>query len=187
MSLRFNPRWAIVPLFALSFACGDENSSTDTGVTADAGQQTMDAQLSMDATTAPDMGVADSGEVDMGMMVVDAGPPDSGEPMITFTGQIGPLLAMRCTDNCHPNRWSGLELSLDKAYDQLVSQPSEGCGDRRLLVNPGNDDPMSSYLVAKIEGVALCGRSKRMPSRGEYLNAEQIELIRAWIRAGAPR
>jgi hypothetical protein len=52
-------------------------------------------------------------------------------------------------------------------------------------VIPG--DPEASLVVLKIEGIAVCLQSQRMPlPPREPLSAEEIGVIRAWIAAGAP-
>ena len=50
-----------------------------------------------------------------------------------------------------------------------------------LRVSPG--DPAASYLVQKLEGTATVG--ERMPPGGPFLPQSSIDVIRAWIGAGA--
>lgn len=76
----------------------------------------------------------------------------------------------------------GLDLSAGNARDNLVNVDSREVPDL-LRVDPG--DPDDSYLVMKIEGApGIVGA--RMPRGRPPLSDEQIQLIRAWIEAGAP-
>jgi mono/diheme cytochrome c family protein len=52
-----------------------------------------------------------------------------------------------------------------------------------LRVKPG--DPVNSYLIQKLEGSAGIVGS-RMPQGGPFLDQPSIDLIKAWITAGAP-
>jgi hypothetical protein len=53
-----------------------------------------------------------------------------------------------------------------------------------LRVDAGNPD--NRFLLSKLTGPPL-GQGSRMPLTGGYLTDTQVELIRAWILAGAPR
>lgn len=95
---------------------------------------------------------------------------------------------------CHgnPNVPSKLGLSdRTDAYTGLVgvmamgsegpSAPESGCANKPFVrVKAG--DPDNSLLVQKLEGKQMCG--KEMPVGG-MLKAEQIQLVRDWIMAGA--
>ena len=50
-------------------------------------------------------------------------------------------------------------------------------------VNPG--DPATSYLVAKLTGVGMCG-GRQMPI-GTAWSDDRIAIVSAWIEAGAVR
>ena len=78
----------------------------------------------------------------------------------------------------------GLDLTHDRAFDQLVNAPVlEKPGAIRVI--PG--DPDNSYLIQKLEGAAtIVGR--RMPLNGPpYLTDGQVLIIRRWIADGATR
>lgn len=53
----------------------------------------------------------------------------------------------------------------------------------RLRVAPNSPD--TSYLIDKLLGVNMC-QGNEMPKIGTYLPNTQIDLLRAWIAAGAP-
>lgn len=75
----------------------------------------------------------------------------------------------------------GLRLDAGNAYASLVNVASVEVGSLRRVL-PG--DPGNSYLVQKIEGRAAVGA--RMPLGGPALSQANIDLVRAWIAAGAP-
>jgi hypothetical protein len=52
-------------------------------------------------------------------------------------------------------------------------------------VRPGKAQTRDSYLMAKLRGIDLCG-GNAMPPKATSLSVEKIELIAAWIAAGAP-
>jgi hypothetical protein len=88
-----------------------------------------------------------------------------------------------CT-RCHAGAAAPTGLRLDEAssYAMLVNVASvEVPGLRR--VRPG--DPDLSYLVQKIEGRAAVGG--RMPLNSPPLPQATIDVIKQWIREGAPR
>jgi hypothetical protein len=79
----------------------------------------------------------------------------------------------------------GLKLdTAASAYANLVGQPVRGAAcTSSVRVVPG--DPASSYLVAKLRGLAgICG--VQMPRGQPPLPEERIQTIEAWI-AGLPR
>ena len=70
----------------------------------------------------------------------------------------------------------------DSAYSNLVGVASSKC-QGALRVVPG--DPAASVLIATLEGTSSCVQP--MPRGRDPLPEAQIEIIRAWITAGAPR
>jgi len=91
-----------------------------------------------------------------------------------------------CVD-CHvaggPGSFMPLN-SADASFQNLVNQPSlEFVGLDR--VEPG--DPEASYLVHKIEGRSGIVGDRMPPPPQSMLAADEIEAIREWILAGAPR
>lgn len=123
-----------------------------------------------------DGGVAADGGVELdGGVTADAGHE------VSFSGDVLPLLAS-CSGYCHPGNYSPMGLGPHEAWANLVNAPSAGCDDRRLRVTPGDPDPKRSYLMAKLLGVDMCSGGV-MPGGG--MPAEDIEVIRRWIAAGA--
>lgn len=79
----------------------------------------------------------------------------------------------------------GLDLSAGEAYGNLVNVSSEQVPDL-LRVDPENPD--DSYLVIKLEGgERIAEGTARMPRGRDPLSDDQIQMIRDWIAAGAPR
>ncbi|MFZ5878313.1 MAG: c-type cytochrome domain-containing protein [Chloroflexota bacterium] len=96
-------------------------------------------------------------------------PPAAPGP-VSFSADILPILEKSCA-NCHGgNRTEkGLDLS---SYEALMNGSEKGA-----VVMAGDAD--NSTLVTLVA-------SGKMPKRGSKLTPEQIELIIAWINAGAP-
>lgn len=145
-------------LVALS-ACGGQGTPSRS----DAGASAADSGQGLDASTAR---------------------PDAGM-VVSFSTQVLPILTASCTGYCHPGSYSPMSLRSEFAHQNLVSAPSVGCSDGRMRVKPGNAGTVDSYLMAKLRGVDLCGNNP-MPPSGGPLSPDQIELIEAWISAGAP-
>ena len=82
----------------------------------------------------------------------------------------------------------GLQLVGDGVYDRLVdrlaSTSSAQFAGKKLVV-PGA--PETSFLMDKIEGRLGPGEGVPMPFGRSALRAAQVEAIRKWILAGAPR
>jgi hypothetical protein len=75
----------------------------------------------------------------------------------------------------------GLRLDAGSSAAALIGVPSNQAPSV-LRVAPG--DPDASYLIRKLEGSAVAGA--RMPLGGPFLDEATIDVIRAWINAGAP-
>lgn len=108
-------------------------------------------------------------------------PPD---PAATFTRVQNEIFTPTCTQiGCHDAfaQQSQLVLVAGQAYGNIVDRPSVEIPslDR---VEPG--DPANSYLYRKILGAGITG--DRMPQASPPLSDQQIELVRDWIRRGAP-
>ncbi|MCB9057722.1 MAG: hypothetical protein H6627_04095 [Calditrichae bacterium] len=81
---------------------------------------------------------------------------------------------------CHANnsRQAGLDLSSSNSYNSLVGVTStQNPGLKR--VDPGNS--AGSYLLKKLKGDG----TTRMPLRQAALSQDKIDMITAWIDAGA--
>jgi hypothetical protein len=109
---------------------------------------------------------------------IGEGPPPGDDD---FTVIQNTIFTPVCTV-CHSGAQApqGLRLDEGNSYAMLVDVPSvEVPGLPRVA--PG--EPDNSYLVQKIEGRAAVGG--QMPLGGPSLDAEQVNLIRQWIAAGA--
>jgi sugar lactone lactonase YvrE/mono/diheme cytochrome c family protein len=91
---------------------------------------------------------------------------------------------------CHLPEGSGpMPLNeVDATYAALVNVDPANSYARRAgkkLVAPG--DPSKSFLLHKVTGQMEYGEGDRMPQGGGNLSAAQVDMIRRWIQAGAPR
>lgn len=87
-------------------------------------------------------------------------------------------------ETCHGSAKSGgLDLRLGGAYDALVGVAAVGAPGE-LRVAPG--DSAHSFLVRKLAGLLGPGEGDPMPSVGRPLRPLELDLVRAWIDAGAP-
>ncbi len=106
-----------------------------------------------------------------------------GQKSVSFSQEIQPLFTKNCAvPDCHtgPKPRKGLVLDQEKAYQNLVNVKSKE-SPRQMRIAPG--DLNKSYLFDKITGNQSDG--DRMPPK-KKLPRESIELIKAWILAGAP-
>ncbi len=88
--------------------------------------------------------------------------------------------------SCHvdeANPAAGLDLSRDVARASLLDAPSTQAP-AMALVAPGM--PEESYLLCKVDPACMERIGAQMPSGGELLAQEDIDLIRTWILDGAP-
>lgn len=92
---------------------------------------------------------------------------------VDYTQDIKPILSRRCA-TCHGAVKQNNALRLDTA--ELAKKG----GDAGPAVVPG--DPEGSLLLDAVQGT---NGVRRMPPEGEALSAEQIELLKKWIAAGA--
>ncbi len=113
------------------------------------------------------------------------GEPDAGDEAVAARVQV--LFDDQCT-SCHSEPEAAARLDLEAAVTtgSLVDRPARGV-EGRMLVAPGR--PESSYLIDKLQGTHLevGGRGARMPRRADALSDADVETIRRWIAAGAPR
>lgn len=100
--------------------------------------------------------------------------------------EVQALFDQRCSGSaCHfddTSKAAGLDLSAGVSYTSIVGVPALQ-DPARLLVAPGRSG--QSYLLCKIQ--PGCGPilGERMPTEG-FLRAEELDLVRRWIDAGAP-
>jgi hypothetical protein len=89
---------------------------------------------------------------------------------VSFNGHVLPIFAQRCA-KCHggDDPEEGLRLT---SYDEVMAGSWNGS-----VIEPG--DVNGSYLIEQIV-------SGRMPKRGSKVSPAEIEIISAWVAAGAP-
>lgn len=100
--------------------------------------------------------------------------PPVASRKIDFAKDIQPLLAQNCYE-CHGSQKQEHGLRLDQKVSTLKG------GDSGPAIVPGKS--AESLLVHAVAGAR--DDLKRMPKKGEPLNAQEIGLIRAWIDQGA--
>jgi hypothetical protein len=107
----------------------------------------------------------------------------------SFT-QVFTLLTTNCAGSaCHANAMrpaDGLSFSdMATAYANLVNVDAVNCSGEKRVV-PGNPD--KSELVHSLQhtNVGSCTRTPRMPEGKPQLAQSDIDVVIAWIQAGAP-
>ena len=107
--------------------------------------------------------------------------PDTNTTMPVFSDINSTIFQTSCAfSGCHASntKQAGLDLSSANAYNSLVGVPStQNPGMKR--VDPGNS--ANSYILKKLKGDG----TTRMPLRQAALSQEKIDMITAWIDAGA--
>ena len=94
------------------------------------------------------------------------------------------------SESCHSSvgQAGGLVLDSDSSWDALMNHvPSNRAAAAHGLmrVMPGNPD--NSFLIAKLTDNLASGEGAAMPYNIAPLDAATVEVIRAWIAAGAPK
>ena len=96
--------------------------------------------------------------------------------------QVGEVFAVGCAiSGCHSGGQPAADLSLAGDFAARIVGVASNQRPDLNLIEPGN--PNDSYLLLKMRGddeIVL----QQMPPGGA-LSAEQVEIIRAWIAAGA--
>ena len=111
---------------------------------------------------------------------------DDGNDEITLS-RVQPIFTGNCTfSGCHigSSPAQGMNLGAGQAFSSVVNVPAmELPSMNRVTPNQPND----SYLVHKVQGthLAAAGSGSRMPLGRSPLSQADIDLIRAWIQAGA--
>ena len=108
----------------------------------------------------------------------------------TFTNVQSMVFSVGCnTPTCHGMRGArgGLNLEPGVAYNALIGAVADNDAARAMglrLVVPG--DPDASFLVTKLRLPLEPRFGTVMPQGTQGLDAQRLELIERWIRAGAP-
>jgi hypothetical protein len=109
-------------------------------------------------------------------------PPD---PTATFSRVQTEIFDRSCAlGGCHDTngRQGDMILARGSSYAQIVNRPSSEISSF-ARVEP--QQPDRSYLYLKVTGApGIVG--EKMPFGGPYLSDSQLQLIRDWIRRGAP-
>lgn len=105
----------------------------------------------------------------------------------TLSADVQPILTTNCAlSGCHAGAQpaQGMNLSDGQTFSNTVNVASNQLPSMDRI-EPG--EPNQSYLVHKIQGTqaGVGGSGNRMPLGGQALSQSQIDLIRAWITAGA--
>ena len=111
----------------------------------------------------------------------------NGAPVTTLSGDVQPIFTENCSlSGCHigPNPQEGQDLSTGRSLANVVNVPANQLSTMNRVA-PG--EPDNSYLVHKVQGTHqdVGGSGDRMPEGRSPLSQSQINLIRAWIEAGA--
>ncbi len=112
---------------------------------------------------------------------------DDGGGEVTLSRDVQPIFTGNCVfSGCHAGSSpeQGMSLSAGQTFGSVVNVAArELPGMNR--VTPSQPD--SSYLVHKVQGthLAVGGSGSRMPLNRSPLSQSDIDLIRAWIQAGA--
>jgi hypothetical protein len=93
-------------------------------------------------------------------------------------------------DSCHSSvgRAGDLVLEPGHSWDYLVGEPPSNAvaaAHGWLRVMPG--EPDQSFLVMKLADTLAAGEGVFMPYGAAPLTSETVEVVRAWVAAGAPR
>ena len=106
-------------------------------------------------------------------------------PEVSYAAQIQPVFDQTCAFvTCHAAdirfpSGAGLILDPGTSWGQLVGVSSTQSVSVRVV--PGSS--ASSYLITKLEGLAVSG--DRMPVGGPFLTAAETQVFRLWIDQGA--
>ncbi len=112
---------------------------------------------------------------------------DDGGGEVTLSRDVQPIFTGNCTfSGCHSGSspQEGMTLVAGQAFSNVVNVAArELPGMNR--VTPSQPD--NSYLVHKVQGthLAVGGSGSRMPLNRSPLSQSDIDIIRAWIQAGA--
>lgn len=114
---------------------------------------------------------------------------DDGGDETTLSGDVQPIFTGNCTfSGCHAGSSpaQGMSLVAGQAFSNVVNVAARELPSMNRVTPNQPDD---SYLVHKVQGthldVGVGGSGSRMPLNRSPLSQSDIDLIRAWIQAGA--
>ena len=112
---------------------------------------------------------------------------DDGGDEVTLSGDVQPIFTGNCAlPGCHvgSSPAQGMSLGAGQTFSNVVNvQAIQLSTMNRVTPN----QPDNSYLVHKVQDthMAAGGSGNRMPEGQPPLSQSDIDLIRAWIQAGA--
>jgi len=121
----------------------------------------------------------------------DGGADGGSATLSTFERIQTQVFDVSCSsDSCHSSvgQTGGLVLEAGHSYEALMNTPPTNpiaYEHGWMRVMPG--DPDRSFLLAKLTDSLAAGEGASMPWNAAPLDAGTIEVIRAWIAAGAPK
>ena len=114
---------------------------------------------------------------------------DDGGDEVTLSGDVQPIFTGNCAlPGCHvgSSPEEGMSLGAGQTFSNVVNVQARQLSTMNR-VTPNQPD--NSYLVHKVQGthldVGVDGSGSRMPLNRSPLSQSDIDLIRAWIQAGA--
>ncbi|MGL4632495.1 MAG: hypothetical protein ACRCVT_14935 [Leadbetterella sp.] len=103
------------------------------------------------------------------------------------------ILTPSCaTPGCHASEKDGLILTKNQSYERLVNIDPSNANARKdglKLIKAYSSEKSLFYhkLEDNSDGHHTADYGKRMPIGAKYLSNNQIEFVRRWIAAGAPK
>lgn len=94
---------------------------------------------------------------------------------VSYSADVAPIFEKSCV-RCHGGVNENGERVAEYGLDLTTAKGALAGSEYGTVIEPG--DPDNSYLVELIE-------AGDMPEEGDPLTPEEIEIIRAWIAAGA--
>jgi hypothetical protein len=112
------------------------------------------------------------------------------EETSTFARVESQIFAHSCTtESCHDvaDPAAGLVLASGYAHDALVDAAvTNAPASQRGMLRVASGDPSRSFLLAKLTNALEQGEGSPMPRSAGLLDESSIDILRAWIEAGAP-
>ena len=100
---------------------------------------------------------------------------DMSRAAVSYSADVAPIFKRSCVQ-CHGGTNAAGEKVVEYGLDLTSAKGALAGSEYGPVIEPG--DPDNSYLVELIE-------AGDMPEEGDPLTPQEIEIIRAWIAAGA--
>ncbi len=97
------------------------------------------------------------------------------DTIVSFSEDVSPIIKRTC-ERCHGGTGEDGEVVVEEGLNMTTYEGLMAGSLYGTVVEPGNPD--ESYLVELVE-------AGDMPKEGDTLTADEIEIIRQWIAAGA--